>query len=596
MYEKLLRYIVMLNQWRKQHLSRDNFLIIAAAIVGVLGGIAASVLKKLVHLFTNFLQNDLQWQYKYYLFFFFPFIGILLTILYIKTFIRRRPFRHGIPPLIKSVSEGNSRLDFHNIYSQVISSALTVGLGGSAGLEAPAASSGAAIGSNLGRIFGLDYRETTLLLACGAAAGIAAAFGSPIAGMVFALEVLLPSFSVPAFIPLLISSALASVISRLMHSEPLFVYISGGWKIEAFWYYILFGIVAGFYTVYYSWLNDSIPKTFAKIKKTYNKVWVGGLILGAIVAVFPAAYGEGYIAIQKLLDGDYSSLLGNSFFKEYQGYTWLLIVFAVLSLLAKTYGCVITMSSGGNGGMFGPSVVIGGLLGFIFAFGLNQTGWVHLNVTHFMIAGMAASVSGAMHAPLTGIFLSAEITGGYALLVPLMAVAAIAFFINKSFRKYSIYTQGLAEQGSWVAEENRDDSILTHLKLKYLIDNDFVVLRPEDSAISRRKDIIHSDRNIFPVVSHEGILLGTMSIEKLLEHITSSATDVQQVPLSLLVQPVADKAVLGTPMKEVMQQMDQKNIRILPVVDTDNRYQGFVTRNSIFNRYRKLLRRKGEFL
>ncbi|OQY94401.1 MAG: chloride channel protein [Sphingobacteriales bacterium UTBCD1] len=596
MYEKLLRYIVTLNQWRKKHISQDNFLIIAAAIVGVTGGLAASILKKLVHVLANYLQNDFHWQYKFYLFFFFPLIGIFLTVLYVKTFIRKHPFHHGIPPLIKSISQENSRLDFHNIYSQVISSAVTVGMGGSAGLEAPAASSGAAIGSNFGRLFGLNYRETTMLLACGGAAGISAAFGSPIAGMVFALEVLLPAFSIPAFIPLLISSAIASVISKMMHSEPLFINIASRWEVGTFWFYVIFGVVAGFYTIFYSRLNETIPIFFGKIKNKYSKIWAGGIMLGVLVTLFPAIYGEGYITIQKLLDGDYQSLLGNSIFSEYQSYTWILVVFAVLSLIGKTYGCVITMSSGGNGGMFGPSVVIGGLLGFIFAFTMNQSGWVHLNITNFIIAGMAASVSGAMHAPLTGIFLSAEITGGYALIVPLMVVAAISYFINKAFRKYSIYTFVLAEQGSLVTSEDKDASVLMHLKLKYLLEKDFILLSAKDTAFGRRKDIIQSSRNVFPVVDDSGKLLGILSIEELLGHIVGATPGIQDLPISDMVQPLGDKVVIGTRMREVMQLMDKKNIRILPVVDQDNKYLGFVTKNGIFNKYRKLLVRQNDML
>ncbi|HRP45001.1 MAG TPA: chloride channel protein, partial [Ginsengibacter sp.] len=355
MYEKLLRLIVTLNQWRKEHISQENFLVMAAAIVGALGGLAASLLKELVHLFSNYLQNDLHWKYKYYLFFFFPLIGILLTVLYVKAFIRRRPFRHGIPPLIKSVNQENSRLDFHNIYSQIISSALTVGMGGSAGLEAPAASSGAAIGSNVGRVFGLNYRETTMLLACGGAAGISAAFGSPIAGMVFALEVLLPSFSIPAVVPLLIASAVASVVSKLLLTKPLFVYVAETWDVGAFWFFVLFGIIAGLYTIYYSRLNAVIPKVTGRIKNTYGKIFAGGITLGLLVALFPAIYGEGYITIQELLNGDFESLLENSLFAEYKSYVWVTIGFAALSLIGKTYGSVLTMSIGGNGGMFGPS-------------------------------------------------------------------------------------------------------------------------------------------------------------------------------------------------------------------------------------------------
>ncbi|MBS1921689.1 MAG: chloride channel protein [Bacteroidetes bacterium] len=588
----LIKYIEFINQWRKQKISNSHFLIIAAAVVGIFGGIASSVLKELTHYVANFLQNDLHWEYKYYLYFVFPLIGIFLTVFYIRIFIRRSKFYHGIPPIIYAVSHRSSKIDFHNIYSQVISSALTVGLGGSAGLEAPAVSSGAAIGSNFGRFFGLNYRETTLLLACGAGAGIAGAFNSPIAGMIFAIEVILPEFSIPAVIPLLIATAISSVISQLILSKPLFVLVTSGWSVDSFWYYIVLGILGGIYTIYFSRLNFYIHKTFAKIRNQYNKVWIGGIILGVMIALLPALYGEGYITIQKLLDGNYQSLLANSLFPEYQTAAWALVLFAALSFVGKSFACAITMSAGGNGGMFGPSVVVGGLFGFVFAFGLNQTGIAHLNVTNFIVAGMAISISGMMHAPLTGIFLSAEITGGYSLMVPLMIVSAISYFINKAGLKYSIYTRELAEQGDLITQENKDHDILRRIKLKYLLEKDFVILRPDDTPRSRSIDIIHSARNVFPVVTKEGKLTGILLSDKLLELLVSNKPDDPNRLIKDIAQPPNRRIDINTSMFDVMQIMDSQDTRILPVVDSANMYLGFVTKNGIFNKYRHILKRQ----
>jgi len=592
MYEKLIKYIEKINQWRKQRISNSNFLILAAAIVGILGGITSSVLKELTHYVANFLQNDLHWQYKFYLYFFFPLIGIFLTVFYIRTFIRRSKFQHGISAILFNISHNSSKLDFHNIYSQVISSALTVGLGGSAGLEAPAVASGAAIGSNIGRFFGLNYRETTLLLACGGAAGISGAFNSPVAGMIFAIEVIMPEFSIPAVIPLLISSAISSVVSQIIYKEPLFVLVTKGWIIDAFWYYIVLGIIIGIYSIYFSRLNTYLVGVFGKIKNQYNKVWIGGITLGIMIALLPALYGEGYITIQKLLNGNYQSLLANSFFSKYQEIGWALVIFGILSLVGKTFASIITMASGGNGGMFGPSVVVGGLLGFAFAFGLNQTGMVHLNVTNFIIAGMAASISGVMHAPLTGIFLAVEITGGYVLMVPLMIVSAISYFINKRIVKYSIYTIGLAKQGNLVSQENKDHGVLRRIKLKYLLETDFVILRPDDTPRSRSADIVHTTRNIFPVVSKEGELTGILYSDQLLELLVSSKPEDQNRLIKEIAQP-PDKIInVNTSMYEVMQIMDSQDTRILPVTNSQNTYLGFVTKNGIFNKYRHILMRQ----
>ena len=595
-YQKLLRILVITNDWRKRRISKTNFLIIAAAIVGILGGIASSLLKKLTHTIANFLQNDFDWDYKYYLYLFFPLIGIFLTIIYVRTFIRRSKFQHGIPAILFSISRNSSKLDFHNIYSQVVSSALTVGLGGSAGLEAPAVASGSAIGSNVGRLFGLNYREVTLLLACGAAAGISGAFNSPIAGMIFAIEVILPEFSIPAVIPLLLASALASVISNLIYNQPLFALVTRDWIIEAFWFYILLGILIGLYSVFYSKLNSSIFKSFEKIKNRYNKVWVGGITLGVLIALMPALYGEGYITIQKLLDGNYTSLLANSLFAQYQHIAWALLLFGILSMVGKTFASVITMASGGNGGMFGPTVVVGGLFGFAFAFGLNQTGMVNLNVTNFMIAGMAASISGVMHAPLTGIFLAAEITGGYVLMVPLMIVSALSYFINKGILKYSIYTRGLAEQGTLLSQENKDNSVLRSMKLKYLVEKDFVVLRPDDTPKSRSNDIVHTTRNVFPVVDNNGHLTGLLYSDQLLELLVSAKEEDRNRLVKDIAQPAQKVVLINTSMFEVMQIMDSQDLRILPVTDHRGRYLGFVTKNSIFNKYRLNLMRQGEYL
>lgn len=592
----LTRWLVIINDWRKRKISKTNFLIIAAAVVGVLGGVASSLLKKLTHYIASFLQNDFHWQYKYYLYLFFPLIGIFLTILYIRIFIRRHKFQHGIPAILYNISRNSSKLDFHNIYSQVITSAFTVGLGGSAGLEAPAVASGSAIGSNIGRLFGLNYRETTLLLACGAAAGIAGAFNSPIAGMIFAIEVILPEFSIPAVIPLLLASALASVISKLLYSEPLFALVTKDWIVEAFWYYIALGVLIGLYSVFYSKLNSKIFKLFDKIKNRYNKAWIGGISLGILIALLPALYGEGYITIQKLLNGDYTSLLANSLFGQYQNITWALVLFAALSMAGKTFASVITMASGGNGGMFGPTVVVGGLFGFVFAFGLNQTGIIHLNITNFIIAGMAASVSGVMHAPLTGVFLAAEITGGYVLMVPLMIVSALSYFINKAILKYSIYTRGLAEQGHLLSHENKDNSVLRSIKLKYLLEKDFVILKPDDTPKERSNDIIHTKRNIFPVVDDEGILTGLIYSDILLELLVSNNEEDGKRLIKDIAQPAQKVIHLNTPMTDVMQIMDSQDLRILPVVDNNNKYLGFVTKNSIFIKYRTMLKRQADYM
>jgi CIC family chloride channel protein len=583
-----------LNQWRIQRISNTNFLIILAAIVGIIGGLAASALKALTLYIATFLQNDVSWDFRGYLYLFFPLIGILLSVLYVRKFIKVKKMEHGITPILYSISNRSSKIPVHNVYSQIITSALTVGFGGSAGLEAPIVASGSAIGSNVARFFGLNYREVTMLLACGAAAGIAGAFNSPVAGMVFAIEILLPTFSIPAFIPLLIAAALSSVVSRMIYSEPLFYLVTDSWAFDALFFYILLAICVGLFSVFFNKLNYAAKGWFVKIKNQYHRVIFSGLVLGVMVFVFPSLYGEGYLAIQELLAGKTTSLLGNSLFSEYQNIGWLVFLYALITVFAKAYSTVITLHSGGNGGNFGPSLVMGGFLGFAFAYGINLTGFVELNIANFIVAGMAGALSGIMHAPLTGIFLIAEITGGYALMVPLMIVSAITYFINKSILKYSIYTQALAESGDYLDPEDRDRTVLKMMKLRYVLERNFTVLHPDEKPMDRRLDILHTKRNIFPVVDDNQVLVGVVYSEKLFEILIGEAS--ADKTMKELAQAPEDIIRIDANMYEVMRKMDREDIWILPVTDVDNRYLGFVSKSAIFNKYRALLMRLGNSL
>lgn len=588
--------IYRLNQWRIQKISNRNFLVVLALVVGLIGGLAAAALKGLTHSIAAFLQEDVQWQYKYYLYLFFPLIGILLSVLYIRRFIRKGTFEHGITPIIYAISRKSSKVEYHNIYSQIITSALTIGFGGSAGLEAPIAYSGSAIGSNAGRFFGLNYREVTMLLACGAAAGIAGAFNSPVAGMIFAIEILLPEFSIPAFIPLLMSAATASVVSRFLYSEPLFHLVTDDWELEALFFYLMLSVVVGLFSVYFAKMSAWYKRTFSGIKSPYQRVWISGLSLGLLIFLFPSLYGEGYIAIQQLLNGKHESLLANSIFSDYQQVGILIVVYAIITVFAKSAASLITLNSGGNGGIFGPSLVMGGLLGFAFSYGVNLTGLIELNVANFIVAGMAAALSGIMHAPLTAIFLIAEITGGYALMVPLMLVTAISYLINRATLKYSIYTKVLAEQGDLLTHEDKDRTVLSMMKLRYVLERNFTILHPNDNPVDRRHDIIHTKRNIFPVVDDDGKLLGVIYSERLFEILLGENQEKAGKTMLELVEKPADIIRMDANMEEVMHKMNREDIWILPVVNNQGNYMGFVSKSAVFNKYRALLMRQGSYL
>ncbi|WP_380936341.1 chloride channel protein [Sphingobacterium bambusae] len=584
-----------INQWRMHKISNRNFMIILAFVVGVIGGLAAALLKGLTHFIASTLQNDIDWHFKYSFYLILPLFGILFSVIYVRKFLRGKRLEHGITPIIYSISRKSSRIEPHNIYSQIVTSAITVGFGGSCGLEAPIAYSGSAIGSNTGRFFGLQYKEITMLLACGAAAGISGAFNSPIAGMIFAIEILLPEFSIPAFIPLLISAALASVVSRLLYSEPLFHTATTEWEVEALFFYIVLAVIVGLYTVYFAKISNVVKRWFGRISNPYNKVWFSGISLGLMIFVFPALYGEGYITIQQILDGKFDAIVQNSLFSDYKNIAWVVISYTVVTLFAKSLASLFTLNGGGNGGVFGPSLVMGGLLGFAFAYGMNQTGFVMLNVPNFVMAGMAGALAGIMHAPLTGLFLIAEITGGYTLMVPLMLVTSISYLINRSILKHSIYTKVLAESGDLLSYEDKDRTVLSMMKLRYVLETNFVVLRPTETPHDRKSDIIHSKRNIFPVVDEKGVLLGTIYSEYLFSVLLGEEEGVEKT-FDKLAQKPNDVIQERENMEIVMSKMNRDDVWILPVVDESNRYLGFVSKSSVFNKYRALLVRQGHYL
>lgn len=592
---RFFKKIDQINQWRMRKVSNRNFIILLAFLVGVVGGLMASILKRLTHFIAATIQDDIDWKVKYSVYLIFPLIGILLSVFFVRKFLKGKKMEHGITPIIYAISRKGSRLDPSNIYSQVVTSAITVGFGGSCGLEAPVALGGSSIGSNIARFFGLQYKEVTMLLACGAAAGISGAFNSPLAGMIFAIEILLPEFSIPVFIPLLISSALASVVSRILYSEPLFSTFTSDWQVSALLFYLLLAVLIGLYTIYFAHVSSLVSRWFSKIKNPYNKVWISGISLGMMIFIFPALYGEGYITIQQILNGQFNSIVKNSLFSGYKDIGLVVLSYTVLTLFGKSFAALFTLNGGGNGGVFGPSLVMGGLLGFAFSYGLNLTGMAELNVPNFVVAGMAGALSGIMHAPLTGIFLIAEITGGYTLMVPLMLVCSISYLINRAVLKHSIYTKVLAESGDLISYEDKDRSVLSMMRIKYVLETNFVLLRPDETPKSRQSDIIHSKRNIFPIVNYEGKFVGLLYSEFLFS-VLLGEVEGGDTPFEKLAQKPNDTVGINENMEMVMAKMNKDDTWILPVLGEENKYMGFVSKSSVFNKYRALLIRQGHYL
>lgn len=595
MYIRFVNYLDKINQYRKSKISNRNFLIILAVVVGILAGLAAAALKSLTHHIEEFLQSDWQWKYKYYLYLLFPMIGIFFTVLYIKFFIRKSKFETGLTPLLYAISKKSSRVEPHNIYSQIITAAITVGFGGSTGLEAPIVTSGSAIGSNLGRFLGLSYREITMLVACGAAAGIAGAFNSPVAGIVFAIEILLPEFTIPAFIPLLLSAATAAVVARLFYTQQLFFLVTEGWKINALFYYVILALLIGLFSIYFTKANYAVKGFFYKIKHPYTKIVVGGLMLGALVFLFPTLYGEGYITIKGLLKGDYLAVINNSIFSDYSTVPALVILFTVVTIFMKSIATLITLGAGGNGGTFAPSLIMGGLIGFIFAYVVNLSDIAHLDVANFIVAGMAAALGAIMHAPLTGIFLIAEITGGYILMVPLMITTAISYAVNRSAQKHSIYTKVLADKGELLSHEDKDTTVLSQMKLKYLIEKNYPKVEMNDLIALRMNEIVQSHKNICAVTDELGDFKGVIYVEELFNELMQNENK-DLLIASHLVQQAPNTINESDDLKSVLKKMEQENAWILPVINNANQYKGFVSKTAIFNKYRALLMRQNDYM
>ena len=586
MYIRFVNFVDQLNQYRQSKISNKNFLIIAAVIVGILAGLAASLLKGITHKIEHFLQTDLTWQYKYYLYLLFPAIGILLSVLYVRRFIRKGKFETGLTPLLYTISKNSSKVEPHNSYSQIITAAITVGFGGSTGLEAPIATSGASIGSTLGRFLGLNYRETTLLLACGAASGIAGAFNTPIAGIIFAIEILLPEFTIPAFIPLLLSAATAAVVAQLFYKEQLFFLVTEGWQINALGFYVLLAVLVGLYSIYFGKVNSSIKGAFYKIKNPYQKIAVGGIMLGVLIFLFPTLYGEGYITINSLLKGNYTAVISNSIFSEYSHFPAAVIVFTIATVMLKSVATLITLSAGGNGGTFAPSLIIGGLLGFIVSYTINVTGLAQVSTANFIVAGMAAALGSLMHAPLTGIFLIAEITGGYVLMIPLMITTAIAYLINRSVSKYSIYTKPLADKGELSHHEDKDTTVLNMMRLAPLVERNYLAFNENDLLVDRIAEILKSKRNVVPITTEEGKFKGVIYIETVLaQTIKPNEMSLKLADLMEEVKPV----VISADLKVALRKMEQENVWVLPVVNGYGKYIGMLSKTSIFNKYRDIL-------
>lgn len=590
---KFLKLYETLINWLSEKFSSRQILFVSSIFVGLTAGLAAVILKTTVHYIQRAITHDYHIQYQYILYLVFPTIGILLTVWFVQKHLKGKLGR-GTANILHAIAKKSSFLPKDQMYTHIVTSALTVGFGGSAGLESPIVVTGSAIGSNFGKTHHINYKDRTLLLACGAAAGIAGAFNSPIAGVLFALEVLLVDVSISAFTPLIIAAATGGLLSKIILKENILFSFK---SIQPFDYhnvpyYIILGFLAGFVSVYYARVYlkiDSILKP--KKKNVYRKAIVGGIILAVLILFFPSLFGEGYESIKTLALLHPEKLFAHSILSDFVSSKWLIVLFIILTMFFKTIAAAVTIGSGGNGGNFAPSLFVGAYLGFAFAYILNLLGITNAPVSNFTIVAMAGILSGVFHAPLTAIFLIAEITGGYELMIPLMIVSASSFMISKYFEPYSMDVKRLAKKGH-VFTSDKDRNILTSLKISKVIESDFQTVSPDATLGELVETVAKSKRNIFPVVADEAFV-GVIVLDNIREIMFKHDMYEKVYVKELMRKPLAIIAP-DEEMASVMKKFDETGAWNLPVLK-EGKYIGFISKSSIFVQYRnRLIKTTGE--
>lgn len=577
-------------QWRERHISERTFVIFLALFVGIFAGLAAQVLKYLIHTISHLLTSHVDLHNGNYLYILLPTLGVVITALYVR-FVVKDNISHGVTRVLWSISQNKSRLKRHNTYTSLIASSITIGFGGSVGAEGPIVHTGAAIGSNLGSVFRMSPRILMILVGCGAAAGIAGIFKAPIAGMLFTIEVLMIDLSTVSIMPLLISAITSATIAYAYtgYTFEFFFVQSDSFTVAKIPPVIVLGIVAGLVSLYFTRVMNMMENFFSRFKHRWIRTAIGCLILSGLVFLFPPLYGEGYSSIMDLLAGDPSAIVNGSIFYGDRGSVWFIIAFILAIILTKAFATSATNGAGGVGGTFAPSLYVGCMTGFLFAYIFNMLGFsIDLSLKNFALIGMAGVMSGVMHAPLMAIFLTAELTGGYDLFLPLLIVSTIAYGTIKVFEPYSIYTMRLAKQGKLLTHE-KDRAVLTLLKMDSVIETDFLSVRPEMTLKEMVDVIAKSSRNLFPVLNGAGILLGVVQLDDI-RNIMFRPDLYRKMNVASFMTSPPDKIIIGEHMDAVMKKFDTTGAWNLPVVDNKGHYFGFISKSKIFNSYRRVLR------
>lgn len=586
--EFLNNLLEQFHRWRNKNLSTRTYITLLSIVIGITSGFAAVIIKNAVKLIQNLQSEIFDASTHHYMYIIYPVIGISIVVVFIK-FILRKPIRPGIPNVLYSISKRKGFLGKHNTFSSVITSALTVGFGGSVGLEGPTISTGAAMASQLSRFFRLEYKYVVLMLACACSGTMAAIFKAPIAAIVFAVEVIMIDLTTFSLVPLLLASASAVLTSYFfLGMDVLYPFeVKSTFEMNDLTFYILLGIAAGIVSVYFTKLYTSIEKMFSKLKKKRTRLLIGSLTIGAIIFVFPSLYGEGYEAINSGLAGDFSYLFDNSLFKKFNSNTYAVLGLLVMMILFKVIATSATVGAGGVGGIFAPTLFTGVNTGLLFALFCNHVLGFSLNVSNFALIGMAGLITGVLHAPLTGIFLIADISGGYSLFVPLMITATLSYITVKAFTPNSLYTLQLAQRNQLITH-HKDKHVLSIMTVPDLIEKDFIILNANDTLRNLVDAISVSHRNLFPITDDEGLMVGMLKMDDV-RHLIFKQEIYDKLKLKELMYMPEHWISPRDSMEEVVKKFENSGRYNLAVID-NGKYIGFISRAKVFSNYRKYVR------
>ena len=578
--------------WREAHVSEKQYILCLSFLVGILTALAALLLKELIHLIQGLLTSRFDETSANGLYLLYPVVGIFLTMLFIR-YVVRDDISHGVTKILYAISRKKARIKSHNMYSSMVASAITIGFGGSVGAESPIVLTGSAIGSNIGQVFKVDYRKLMLLVGCGAAGAIAGIFKAPITGLVFTLEVLMMDLTMASLLPLMISCITAATVSYIFTgTEAMFEFqLDRPFAMERIPHVIVLGILCGLVSLYFTRAMNFCEGIFRQFaNRPYMKLLIGGSMLSLLIFLFPPLYGEGYDTIHLLLNGtsvkEWDSVMNNSLF---YGLGDVLLIYLALIVVFKVFASSATNGGGGCGGIFAPSLFLGCITGFIWARISNMfaVGNITLTEKNFALLGMAGLMSGVMHAPLTGIFLIAELTGGYDLFLPLMITSVFAYLTIMAFEPHSIYAVRLAKKGELLTH-HKDKAVLTLMKVESVVEKNFKPVRPDMDLGQLVGVISKAKRNLFPVVDGEGVLLGIVHMDDI-RNIMFRQELYHRYTVDKLMVSAPCRLSVNDPMEVIMRKFDDTDAWNLPVDDADGKYLGFVSKSKVFSTYRQVL-------